>query len=197
MLPELHEMSLQDHLHDAHTLLCKCCKANQRFLIDDEDCISYIATAMMQAYDSYKPDKGAQIQTWVTLKGKYAITDFCKNYRRSFEPAHRRLDDGSKRLTNLDWLDNIKEDRHNESNVDMETIVAIVKELLEYHLLTSMVRMYMELHYICGWTGKEIARMLDVNVRNVHAQIITGRKRLIEFAITNEMKERFENCYRS
>ncbi len=192
----LDDLTLYEHLEQARILIHKYATASQDYLHDDEDCVSYVATAMMQAYESYDKSKGAKMFTWVTTKGKFALMSFSRDYRRALEPAYRHLDDGSKRLSNIDWWEYLKEDRDaDNSHIDMGTIVAMTNELLQFHLLTPVVRMYMELHYICGWTGVEIARVLGLNHNNVKQQIINGRKRLIDFAITDEMKKRFENCY--
>ncbi len=142
---------------------------------------------------SYEEGKGTAIFSWVYTKGEYALLSFQRDYYR-LNPMT------SGQASNSWWLDDdiagIEESFDDSvDDKDINTLVNMAHELLQFHLLTPTVRMYMELHYICGWTGIEIARVLGLDKRNVHQQIINGRKRLVEFAITDEMKAKFENCY--
>lgn len=135
---------------DAETSLYRVAKS---ILRNDEDCADAVQSAILKAFDKLATLKHEKyFKTWLT--------------RILINECYRMLKERREQVSFEEYMEG------KEENVEYSEVFTALMELEE------MYRVPFTLHYIEGYSVKEIAQMLDIGVSNVKIRLSRARAKL-------------------
>ena len=150
------------HISDAEKSLYRVAKS---ILKNDEDCADAIQTAILKAFaklDTLKHEK--YFRTWLT--------------RILIHECYRMLKDRKEQVSYEEYM----EGQENALKKIPESVIENTPEYSEVFTalmeLEEMYRVPFTLHYIEGYSTKEIAKLLNISVSNVKIRLSRARARL-------------------